>query len=471
MPTTDAVVVGAGPNGLAAAVTLARAGRSVVVFEASDRIGGGTRSEELTLSGVHHDVCSAVHPFGIASPLFRSLPLQEHGLEWIHPRVPLAHGIAREQVVRLPRTLEEAAETLGPGYVDRVRPIVENWAGLERTVFGPVVRFPRRPVTAARFGLEALRSATSVAADLGPIAGPLFAGSAAHAFLPLSRPLTAAVGWLFMAAAHVFGWPLARGGSQSIADALASYLTSMGGTIHTGTPIQSLEDLPPSDLTFFDVTPTTFASIAGDRLPSSYLRRVRRYRYGPAAFKIDYALSSPMPWADPALHDAGTIHLSGTADEVARAERAAFSGQVHPRPFILVAQPTRFDYTRAPSGVHTLWVYAHVPHGSDVDYTPHIEARLDEFAPGFADSVLGRHVTSPAEFEARNPNYVGGDIAGGANTFGQLVFRPFPQRNPYATPLEGMYLCSASTPPGAGVHGMCGYHSVRSAIGSDAVLP
>ena len=463
----DAVVVGAGPNGLTAGVLLARAGRSVLVVEGADTIGGGTRTEELTLPGFHHDVCSAVHPFGATSPVLRTLPLEEHGLRWVHPDIPLAHGIDPSRISVLPRDLDEATEILGRNYAARIGPMVEHWAGIEQHLLGPIPRLPRHPLALARFGLEAIRPATTTARALGPIVGPLFAGCAAHAFLPLDRPLTASFGWVLMASAHVHGWPFAAGGSRAITDSLASLLRSLGGEIRTGTMVHDLDELPPSKLTFLDVTPSGFANMAGARLPSDYLTRAERFRHGPAAYKIDYALSAPMPWRSPELARAGTIHLSGTAEEVASAERAAFEGRRHPRPFILVVQQSMFDETRAPEGAQTLWVYAHVPHASTGDHSEQIETRLEEFAPGFADVVLERHVMSPAAFESYNPNFVGGDIAGGAHTIDQLVFRPFPQTNPYATPIDGVYLCSASTPPGAGAHGMCGYHAVRSAIGDD----
>lgn len=465
MERYDVVVVGSGPNGLAAAVTMAEAGRSVLVLEAADAIGGGIRTEEITLPGFRHDICAAIHPFGLGSPFYRTLPLEDHGLRWVQPAIPLAHGITPRHVVSLPRRLDEAADVMGAHYASTMRRLIDDWPKLEQHIFGPLARLPRHPLTLARFGLDALPSASWAARRLGSEdAAALFAGAAAHAFLPLERPLTASFGWFLLAGAHLFGWPAAEGGSQSIADAMASYLRSLGGEIQTGRYVRRLSELPAHTATMLDVSPSGFVGMTEDRLPGRYAARARKFRHGPAAFKIDYALDGQMPWLEAELAKAGTIHLSGTFDEVADAERATHRGQVHPRPFILVAQQSAFDPSRAPAGKHTLWVYAHVPHGSDVDFVETIERRLEEFAPGFLDLVIGRHVTTPAGFEARNPNYVGGDISGGAHTFSQLVFRPFPSANPYATPIPNVYLCSASTPPGAGAHGMCGRNAARVAL-------
>jgi phytoene dehydrogenase-like protein len=346
-----------------------------------------------------------------------------------------------------------------------MRALVRSWPEVESHIMGPLVRIPRHPVALGRFGVRAVLPATTVARRFDtPELSALFAGNAAHAFVPLERPLTASFGWYLMASAHTHGWPVAVGGSQAIADALASYLRSLGGVIRTDHEVQNLDELAGTPITMVDTSPETFARIARDRLPPAYLRRVGRYRRGPAAYKIDYALDGPVPWAHPDLGRAGTVHLAGTLDEVAEAERAAFEGFPHPRPFILVAQQSVFDATRAPEGKHTLWVYAHVPHASRADHSETIERRIEEFAPGFRSRVLARHVMSPQDLERWNPNMVGGDIAGGAHTVRQLVFRPFPQANPYSTPIEGVYLCSASTPPGAGTHGMCGHHAAMSAL-------
>lgn len=469
METYDAVVVGAGPNGLSAAVTLAQAGRSVLVIEAADRIGGGTRTEELTLPGFRHDVCSAIHPFASGSPYLRTLPLGEHGLEWVHPDIALAHPVSPDRVALLHRSLEETADGMGPdgpAYRKVMSRIIDHWPRLEQHLFGPLARIPRHPISLGRFGLDAARSAGGAATalfDAEPTRA-LFAGCAAHAFLPLDRPLTASFGWFLMAGAHLNGWPAARGGSQAIADALASLLVSMGGVIETGRRIDRLDQVPPSPITLFDLTPDVFARIAEDRLPSGYLRRCRSYRRGPAAFKLDIALDGPIPWSHPDLRRAGTVHLAGPMADIARAERHAWEGIVDRQPFVLVAQQSMFDDTRAPAGSHTVWAYAHVPHDSDVDFTDTILDRIESFAPGFRHRILAMATHTPKTWAAHNANNVGGDIAGGAHTFGQLMFRPFPQADPYATPLDGVFLCSSATPPGAGTHGMCGHNAALRAL-------
>ncbi len=470
MPEYDAVVVGSGPNGLTAAITVAQAGRSVLVVEAADTIGGGLRSEELTAPGFVHDICSAVHPLATTSPFMRTLPWNEHGLEMVYPRLPMAHALAPGRSVAVHQDIDATASALGTDasrYRRVFRRMVDDWPKLEKQVLGPLVSLPSHPITLGRFGLQAIRPAT-LSGFKTEEARALFAGNAGHSFLPLDHPLTASFGLFLLTGAHRFGWPIARGGSVSIARALASILESLGGEIKTGWNVASLDELPSSSMTFLDVTPTGLARIAGDRLPQSYHRKARRFRHGPAAFKIDYALSAPVPWADPTLAEAGTVHLGGTLEEIAGAEQAAWDGVIHPRPFMLVVQPTMFDPSRAPAGGHTLWLYAHVPNGSEVDFTPAIEDRLEAFAPGFRDVIEHRHVMKPADFESHNPNYVGGDIAGGAHTLRQLVFRPFVSSNPYATPLEGVYLCSSSTPPGAGTHGMCGHLAARSALSAQA---
>lgn len=469
MSEPDAVVVGAGPNGLAAALTLALAGRRVLVVEAAERIGGGLRTEELTLPGFLHDVCAAVFPLAVASPFLSSLPLGDHGLSWTHPDLPFAHAIEPGRSALVHRDIDATAAGLGADgdrYRTVARSMARRWPKIADHLLGPVLRLPRHPAASAAFAVRGLPSATTAASRFATTeARAMFAGAAAHSFLPLDRPLTASFGWLLLTIAHTHGWPLVTGGSVAVADAMAAMLRSLGSRIETGRRVDDLRSLPRADITMLDVTPTGFARIAGDRLPRGYLRRVARYRRGPAAFKIDYALSGPVPWADPALAGAGTIHLGGTFEAVADAERAAWEGVSHPDPFLLVVQPTMVDPTRAPEGRHTLWVYGHVPNGSTVDHTDAIERRLERFAPGFRDLVLGRHVLTPEGFERRNPNDVGGDISGGAHTVRQLVFRPFPQPNPYATPIDGVYLCSSATPPGAGVHGMCGHRAARSALG------
>ena len=468
MERYDAVVVGSGPNGLAAAATLADAGRSVLVVERSDELGGGARTMQLTEPGVLHDMCSTAHPMAVLSPYLRTLPLADHGLEWIQAPVPVAHAVRPGEAAPLLRDLDEAVESFGPdgaAYRKAMAPILEDWAKLEDAVLGPIPRIPRHPIQMARFGLRALPPAANTARRFSlESTRALYAGCAAHAFLPLSRPLTASFGWFLMATAHLTGWPLAKGGSGSLTGALASYLETRGVEFQTDTEVTSLDELPPRNVTLLDITPNQFARIAARDLPSGYLRKATRFVRGPGTFKLDALTDAPIPWLDPALGEAGTVHLDGTLEDVAAAERDSFAG-VHPdRPFILVVQATRFDPTRAPEGSHTVWAYAHVPNGSSRDFTDHILARIETHAPGFRNTVRNVHSTNPAGLEAYNQNYQGGDISGGAHTFSQLVFRPFPQRNPYGTPLPGVFLCSSSTPPGAGTHGMCGHLAARSAL-------
>lgn len=465
----DAVVVGSGPNGLAAAITLARAGRSVLVLEARDEVGGGARSAALTLPGFVHDVCSAVHPLGLGSPFFRSVPLAEHGLAWVHPDVPLANPLDDGTAVLLHRSVDETAAGLGPdarAYRRLMAPFVERWDALAGQLLGPILRPPRHPVLMARFGLRAVRSARGLArrAFEGERARALLAGLAAHSMLPLERPLTAAFGITLGAPAHSIGWPFARGGSQRIADAMASYLRALGGAIETGRDVSTLDELPPARAILFDVTPRQLLAIAGGRLPARYRRALERFRHGPAAFKVDYALGGPVPWKAPECARAGTVHLGGTLEEIAAAERAVARGEMPERPYVLVAQQSLFDERRAPAGRHALWTYAHVPHGFSGNAIGAIEAQVERSAPGFRDLVLARHVMGPADLERYNANYVGGDISGGAHDGLQLFARPVLRRVPYATPARGIFLCSASTPPGAGVHGMCGYHAARAVL-------
>jgi phytoene dehydrogenase-like protein len=464
----DAIVVGSGPNGLAAAIALARAGRSVRVLEGSETIGGGLRTEELTLPGFLHDTCSAIHPLGVASPFFRSVPLAAHGVDWIHPPAPLAHPLDDGTAVLLERSLDETAAGVGPDGL--------AW----RRLFGPLVAaapelidgtlaplgLPRHPVPMARFGLGALRSASGLARSRfdGQRARALFAGCAAHSLLPLESAATAAFGLVLALLGHAVGWPLPRGGSQRVADALASYLVSLGGELETGRPVASLSELPPARVTMLDVTPRQLLALTGDRLGGRYRRALERYRYGPGVVKVDYALSGPVPWRAAECARAATVHLGGTLDEIAAAEAEVASGGHPLRPFVLVAQQSLFDPSRAPDGSHTLWAYTHVPNGSTVDVTDRIEAQLERFAPGFRERVLARSVLGPAALEARNPNYVGGDINGGSAELRQLFARPVARPVPYRTPLDGVFLCSSSTPPGGGVHGMCGYHSARAAL-------
>jgi len=465
----DAVIVGSGPNGLAAAITLARAGRSVLVREEAETVGGGTRSAELTLPGFVHDVCSAVHPLALGSPFFRSLPLAEHGLQFVHPEAPLAHPLDGGRAVVVERSLEQTAAGLGPdgrAYARLLGPVVSAWEQLGEAILGPLLAVPRHPLVLARFGLVALRPAASLARRAfheEPARG-LFAGAAAHSMQPLERAGTSSFGLVLLALAHVHGWPVARGGSQAIADALASYLRSLGGVVETGAPVDSLAELPLSRLVLCDVTPRELLRLAGDRLSGRYRRALERFRYGAGVFKLDYALDGPVPWAAPECRRAATVHLGGTLAEIAASERAPARGEHAEQPYVLLAQPSLFDLSRAPEGKHTVWAYCHVPNGSTVDMAGRVEAQIERFAPGFGDRVLARSVLGPSELEARNRNYIGGDINAGAADLRQLVARPALRRVPYSTPVPGLYLCSSSTPPGGGVHGMCGFLAARAAL-------
>jgi phytoene dehydrogenase-like protein len=465
----DAVVVGSGPNGLAAAIELARSGRSVLVREAADEIGGGVRSGELTQPGFTHDLCSAIHPLAAASPFLRTLPLGEHGLEWVEPTAPLAHPLDGGDAVVLRRSVAETAAPLGAdaeAYEQLFGPLAANWQRLERTLLGPLVRFPHHPLALARFGLAALHPASRFARRRFSTekARGLFAGLAAHSILPLERLATASFGLVLGLTAHAVGWPLPRGGSQSIANALASYLRSLGGDLATGAAVESLDELAPTPTILLDVTPRQFLQLAGTRLHGRYRRALERFRYGPGVFKLDWALSDPIPWAAPAVAQAATVHLGGTLAEIAASERAPDRGEVPAAPFVLLAQPTLFDPSRAPVGQHTAWAYCHVPNGAGTDMTEAIERQIERFAPGFSERIIERNAAGPAQLEARNANLVGGDIAGGANDLRQLLARPALRPIPYSTPLSGVYLCSASTPPGGGVHGMCGYLAARAAL-------
>jgi phytoene dehydrogenase-like protein len=464
----DAVVVGSGPNGLAAAVELARAGRSVLVVEGADAIGGGTRTEELTLPGFRHDVCSAIHPLLLASPFFRALPLADHGLRTIQPPAPLAHPFRDGSAAVLERSLHSTGETIGAdgdAWRRAFGPLVAAWESLVADALGPP-RVPRHPLMLARFGAGALRPAASLAARLfrGDRAAALFAGCAAHAAQPLTRAPSAAFGLVLATLGHAVGWPVARGGSGSIAAALDSYLRSLGGDVETGRPVRSLADLPPARAVLLDLTPRQVLAVAGDSLPGRYRRALARFRYGPGVFKLDYALDGPIPWrADECLR-AGTVHVGGTLAEIAAAEDAVARGRAPERPFLLVAQQSLFDDTRAPPGRQTAWVYCHVPNGCRLDLTDAVELQLERFAPGFRDLVLARAAHPPAALEKHDPNLVGGDVTGGVQDLRQLLFRPALRLDPYSTHAPGLYLCSASTPPGGGVHGLCGMFAARSAL-------
>jgi phytoene dehydrogenase-like protein len=468
MAVPDAVVVGSGPNGLAAAIVLAQAGRSVVVREQADVIGGGMRTEELTLPGYRHDVCSIVHPLALSSPFFRTLPLAEHGLEWVHSPACLAHPVDDGGVALLDRSMYRTGETLGPdaGAWERLLGRwVKRWPTLAEDVLGPL-EFPDHPLLLARFGLRAIRSADALARSTfrGERARALFAGNAAHSMVPLTASPTAAFGLTLAAAGHAVGWPIARGGSQSIAEALASYLRSLGGEIVTGAPVENVDEFQGVHTVLLDLTPRQVLRVAGHRLPPRYRRALERYRYGAGSFKMDWALGGPIPWRNPECLRAATVHLGGTLDEIAASEHAPLAGEVPEKPFVLLVQPTLFDPGRAPEGKHVAWAYCHVPFGCDVDMTQAIEDQIERFAPGFRDLVLERSTMPPSALERHNPNLVGGDISAGAMTLRQVFFRPALRRNPYTTPVKGLFLCSASTPPGGAVHGMCGYYAAQAAL-------
>ena len=465
----DAVIVGSGPNGLAAAIRMAQAGCRVLVLERNATAGGAARSAELTRPGFVHDVGSAIHPLGAASPFFRSLPLEEHGLTWIRPDVPVAQPISDGHAAALYESIERTAEGLGvdgDAYAALARPLVEAWPHLADEVLQPMLHLPKHPLVLTRFGLQAIRSARAFAYSRfkGEDARALFAGIAAHAAIPLEALASAAFGLVLGMAGHVVGWPMPKGGAQALTDALVGHLESLGGEVVLETDVERLEDLPPARATLLDVTPRQLLRLAGHRLPPAYRRCMERYRYGPGVFKLDYALDAPIPWTSELCRRAGTIHVGGTFDEVAAAERAVTRGEHPERPFLLLAQHSLFDDTRAPEGKHTAWVYGHVPNGSTVDMTEPIERQIERFAPGFRERVLERHVSTPAGLQRMNPNLVGGDINGGSARLLQLVGRPVVLPNPYRTPLKGVYLCSSSTPPGGGVHGMCGFHAAEAAL-------
>jgi len=465
----DAVVIGSGPNGLASAIELAREGASVVVYEAHDSVGGGTRTGEVTLPGFHHDLCSACHPMGILSPFFRSLPLHRYGLRWCQSGVSVAHPLDDGPAPRLVRSVERTAEALGAdgdSYRRLVEPFIHRIDDLLVDALAPL-GVPRSPFLLARFGLTSLRSAEQLATRFtSPATRALIAGCAGHAVQPLDNPLTAAMTLMFLVTAHVEDWPVAEGGSHAITQALAAHLRALGGRIETGVAITHLGQLPPTRVVVFDTSPDQLARLGAARLPARYLRRLSAYRYGPGSFKVVWALDGPIPWADPSVADAATVHLGGTLEEIAAGERAAFEGRHTDRPYVLLVQQSVLDPTRAPDGKHTGYAYCHVPANSDRDYTPIIEAQIERFAPGFRDRILARHTMSPRDLYAYSRNYVGGAVTGGVADMWQLFTRPVARLDPYSTPDPRLFIGSASTPPGGGVHGMCGYHAARSALRS-----
>ncbi|MGN6359615.1 MAG: phytoene desaturase family protein [Thermomicrobiales bacterium] len=465
----DAVVVGAGPNGLAAAVALAEAGRSVLVLEQDEQPGGGARSAELTLPGFVHDICSTVHPLGVASPFFRRLPLAAYGLRWVQSPAAVAHPFDGGTAAILERSVRATAALLGrdgPAYHALMAPLVARWEQLYPDVLGPVLHVPRHPFLLARFGLPALLPITWLArrAFAEEPARALLAGIATHATLPLDRPPSAAFSFVLGVAGHAVGWPVVQGGSQNLATALVAHLRAKGGEIVTNAPVGDLADVPRARAVLLDVTPRQLLRLAGDRLPAGYRRQLSDFQYGLGTFKVDWALDSPIPWQAPECFRAATVHLGGTLAELTASRRSDWQGHPAELPFVIVVQPTLFDPTRAPAGKHVAWAYCHVPQGCTVDMTDRIEAQIERFAPGFRDRILARHTFDPAGLEQHDPNLVGGDIGAGEATLGQLVFRPAVRLVPYTTPLPNVFLCSASTPPGGGVHGMAGYHAAQAAL-------
>jgi len=465
----DAVIVGSGPNGLAAAIEIARAGHSVCVLEASNTIGGGARTAELTLPGFWHDVCSAIHPLAIASSAFRSFSLESFGLEWIHPPAPLAHPFDDGTAAVLEKSIENTAAGLGEdakAYTETFGPLAEYADALVSDILAPPIRVPRHPLLLTRFGLHEIQSVARFARRRfsGPRARALFAGIAGHSNMPLTARPTTAFGLLLGMLGHARGWPLAKGGSQKISNALLAYLSTLGGQTVTSHRVRSFRDIPAARAILFDVAPQQLLAIAGDRFPASYQRQLSKYQHGPGVFKIDWALSEPVPWRARECSRAATLHIGGTFEEIVAAEADVGRGRHAERPYVLFAQQTLFDKTRAPAGKHTAWGYCHVPNGSTYDMTERIESQIERFAPGFRDCIIGRHVMSTAQMQSYNPNYIGGDISGGSQNIWQVLARPAVRLVPYRTPVKSMFICSSSSPPGGGVHGMCGYHAARVAL-------
>ena len=468
MPSYDAIVVGAGPNGLAAAIALARAGHSVLIREARERVGGAATSDELTLPGFIHDTFSTVYPLGVGSPYLRSLPLEEHGLEWVHSDAVFAHPMDDGSAVLLERSVDETGRWLGEdarAWRRLHEPLVEHWAEIAPDILDPV-GIPRHPFLLTRFGIRSMLSVEKVCrlAFRGQRAAALFAGSAAHSGLPLHKLGTAAYGMMLNVAGHAVGWPLPRGGAGRLTQAMASYFRSLGGEIQTGAAVGSLGELPPARAVLLDLTPRQVLAVAGERLPGVYRNRLERFRYGAGVFKMDWALSGPIPWRSSECARSATVHLGGTIEEIAASQRDPLRGTHSEHPYVLLTQPTLIDPTRAPADRHIAWAYCHVPNGSTFDMSQRMEAQIERFAPGFRDLVLARSALNTRELEARDANLAGGDVNGGAGTVDQLIFRPMIRLDPYATPVDGLYICSASTPPGGGVHGMCGFNAAQSVL-------
>lgn len=464
----DSVVVGSGPNGLSAAIFLAQNKHSIILCEAKDTVGGGMRSAELTLPGFIHDICSAVHPLGIGSPFFRQLPLNRYGLDWVQPILPMAHPFDDGTAAILDQSIEKSSASLqidSDSYKKLMVPLVRNWDLIENDILGPL-HFPSHPLAMTSFGYKAIRSGVGFSKHYfqGMHARGFFAGLAAHSMMPLDWPLTAAFGIILALLGHRYGWPFARQGSQKIADALAAYFLSLGGVIETNRKIDHVSQLHNIPIALFDVTPKQLLHIAGNQFPQAYQTKLKKYRYGQGIYKMDWALSHPIPWKAKECREAGTIHIGGTLEEIALSESEVWQKKHPEKPFIILAQPSLFDKTRAPEGKHTAWGYCHVPSHSTFDMSERIEAQIERFAPGFRDCILARHCMSPIEMEQYNANYVGGDINGGVQDIFQLFSRPVARIVPYSTPAKGIYICSSSTPPGGGVHGMCGYHAAKAAL-------
>jgi phytoene dehydrogenase-like protein len=461
----DAVVVGSGPNGLAAAIALQQKGLAVLLIEGKKKIGGGLSTAELTLPGFRHDTCSAIHPMAAGSPFFKTLPLEKFGLQFIFPPLDAAHPFDHDSAAVLKRSVAETAAMLeDKAYLELIQPLLKSWPGIIKNILGPL-HFPEHPVDMARFGLPALSSAQYLARRFStPRTRGLWAGMAAHGMQPLSRCVTAAVGLVLMISGHSTGWPIPAGGSYSIAAALADYFVSLGGEIETGVYVQSLDQLPPAKAVLFDVSPKQLLQIAGQRFSAIYKWQLGRYRYGMGVFKIDWALDAEIPFTDPACRKAGTVHLGNSLEEIADAEKKVWAGGHPERPFVLLAQQSLFDASRAPAGKHTGWAYCHVPNGSGMNMTDAIEQQVERYAPGFRERILARHTMNAMEMEEYNPNYTGGDINGGIMAPGQIFTRPALRSSPYRTSAKGIYICSASTPPGGGAHGMGGYHAAKRAL-------
>lgn len=465
----EVIIIGSGPNGLTAAIELAKNGLKVLVIEGAETIGGGTRTAELTLPDFHHDYCSAVHPTGILSPYWRTLPLEKYGLKWIYPSASIAHPLDGEEAVLMTKSMDETAANLGvdgEAWKKMLRPFLKNPHGLFEDALGPL-GIPKHPILLARFGLKAMWSATRLAnwQFKSHRAKALLAGCAAHSVLPLDMAFSAAIGVMFAVMGHTVNWPVAEGGSIRITEALAAYLKELGGEIQTHTFITNFKQLPKAKAYLFDTDPLQLSQIAANELPKSYIKRLQKFNYGPGIFKIDWALDGSISWADKRCLQASTVHIGGTIQEINRSERMAWEGKHCDKPYLIVCQQSEFDRSRAPEGKHTGYAYCHVPHGSTVDVTEAIENQIQRFAPDFKDLILARHTTNTADFKRYNPNHVGGSITGGTNNLTQLFTRPIARLNPYTTPNPHIFLCSSSTPPGGGVHGMCGYYAARAVIG------